>query len=304
MSSFTAYIFKTDSDTLLANARREASGLLFGQWTSTGNPVVHVVMGKEEGRSKGHSLYEAYRLCNIGEWRTVDRNDRDGRQRIAETVYHEKQSRRTAPGKTLIIDIDYVTGITPYLYTTGFTQSPTPRCELREQVGKVELLGGENPFTMVVRGHRNPSQISTMVSPPAYQTYAVVPRSHDAGRYAPSSQTQEVRIFSHQWYSNEKDLQVVVKELKRIADGELDISRDTINHDLTVMFTDDLYGRLWTVKFPPGFPMDGAKVSYKTRSSCGSDYPSLRDPKQPSVRDVRQAMERIVRHITGKGPIR
>ena len=304
MSSFTAYIFKTDSDTLLANARRGASGLLFGQWTSTGNPVVHVVMGKEEGRSKGHSLYEAYRLCNIGEWRTVDKNDRDGRHCTAESIYYEKQSRRDTLGKILILDVSNVAGITPYLYTPVFIQSPTQRCELRDQVGVVELLDGENPFTKDRRGHRNPSQISTMVSPPpAYQTYAVVPRSHDAGRYAPSSQTQEVRISSHQWYSNEKDLQVVVKELKRIANGELDISRDTINHDLTVMFTDNRYGRLWTVKFPPGFPMDGAKVSYKTRSSCGSDYPSLRDPKQPSFRDVRQAMERIVHHITGKGPI-
>jgi len=75
MSGFTTYIFKTDAGTLTANAKSEASGSLFGLWTSTGNPVVRVIMGKEETKTKGQRLYEAYRLCNIGEWRTVDRND-------------------------------------------------------------------------------------------------------------------------------------------------------------------------------------------------------------------------------------
>ena len=306
MSSFTVYLFKTDADTLTANAKSGASGSLFGLWTSTGNPVVRVIMGKEEAKTEGKRLYEAYRLCNIGEWRTVDGNDRDGRSHIAQSVHCEKQRGQAAAGKILILDINNLTGITPYLYTLVFIQTATQRCELWDQVGVVELLDGENPFNRGRRGHRNPSQISTIVNPPpAYQPYTVVPRSHDAGRYAPSSQTQEVRISSQQWYSNEKDLQVVVKELKRIAAGELDISRDTIDHDLTVMFTDDCHGRLWTVKFPSGFPMDGAEVSYKTRGSCGSDHdPSLRDRKEPSFRDVRQAMERIVRHITGKGPIR
>lgn len=310
MSSFTAYIFKTDADTLLANARRGGSGSLFGQWTSTGNPVVHAIMRKEEARNEGRLLYEAYRLCNIGEWRIVDRNDRDGRYRIAHTVFSERQSRRTAIGKILIIDVDNVTGINPYLYTPVLSQPPIQRYDLRVQVGIVELLDGENPFSRARRGLMNPSQFSPMVhAPPAYQQPAVVSWSQDARRYAPSTRTQEIDIASHQWYSNEKEgnanMQFVIKELKQIAEGyKLDISRDITTHDLTVMFTDNRYRRSWTVKFPSRFPEDGATISYKTWSSSGNEYPNLGEPKEPSCRDVREAMRRIVRHITEKGPIR
>jgi len=295
MSGFTVYIFKTDAEKLLADAGRQASGLLFGQWTSTGNPVVHVIMGKEEARTEGKRLYEAYRLCNIGEWRNVYRDDRDGRHRIAQTVNYEKQSRT----RILILDINVRAGITPYLY------QPTQYYELRDQVGVVELLEGENPFNRVRRSHRNPSQISTMVNPPpSYQQHTAGPQSHDPGWYAPSSQTREVDIPSYQWYSKEKDLQCVFKELKRFADGELDISRDTLTNDLTVKFTDNYHGRQWTVKFPSRFPKDGATVSHKTRSSSGTDFSSLGNPKEPSCHDVHEAMSRIVRHITGKGPVR
>lgn len=301
MSGFIVYIFKTDAEKLLANAGRRASGSLFGQWTSTGNPVVHVIMGKEEARTEGKRLYEAYRLCNIGEWRTVDRDDRDGRQRIAQTVYYEKQNRT----RILILDISNIAGIIPYLFEPVFTQPPTQYCELRDLGGDVELLEGENPFSSVRKGHRNPSQIATMVNPPpSYQQHAPVPRSHDQEWYAPSSQTREVDIPSFQWYSKQKDLQYVIKELKRFADGELDISRDTITSDLTVKFTDKHYRRQWTVKFPSRFPKDGAIVSHKTRSSSGTDFSSLGNPKEPSCHDVHEAMSRIVRHITVKGPVR
>jgi len=45
-----------------------------------GNAVIRVIMGKEEeAKPEGQRLDEAYRLCNIGDWRTVDRKDRDGR---------------------------------------------------------------------------------------------------------------------------------------------------------------------------------------------------------------------------------
>ena len=309
MSSFTVYLFKTDANTLLT-AKSGASGSLFGLWTSTGNPVVRVIMGKEEAKTEGQRLYEAYSLCNIGEWRTVDRNDRDGRSRIAQSVHCEKQCGQATAGKILILDINYLTGITPYLYTLVFIQTPTQRCELWDQVGVVELLDSENPFNRGRRGHRNPSQFSTMVDPPpAYQPFTVVPRSQDPGRYAPSSETQKAQVDtkSHQWYSNEKEgnanLQFVIKELKRIAEGELDISRDTITHDLTVMFTDNYYRRSWKVKFPSRFPIDGAIFSYKIRSSSGTEHSSSRDAKQPSCRDVRTAMGRIVRCISEKGPI-
>ncbi|XP_015751496.1 PREDICTED: uncharacterized protein LOC107331431 isoform X2 [Acropora digitifera] len=310
MSSFTAYIFKADADTLLANARRGASGSLFGLWTSTGNPVVRVIMGKEEAKTEGQRLYEAYRLCNIGEWRIVDRNDRDGRYRIAHTVFSERQSRRTAIGKILIIDVDNLTGINPYLYTPVLSQPPIQRYDLKVQFGIVELLDGENPFSRARRGLMNPSQFSPMVhAPPAYQQPAVVSWSQDARRYAPSTRTQEIDIASHQWYSNEKEgnanMQFVIKELKQIAEGyKLDISRDITTHDLTVMFTDNRYRRSWTVKFPSRFPEDGATISYKTWSSSGNEYQNLGEPKEPSCRDVREAMRRIVRHITEKGPIR
>ena len=304
MSSFTAYIFRSDADTLLANARRGESGSLFGQWTSTGNPVVHAIMRKEEARNEGRLLYEAYRLCNIGEWRIVDRNDRDGRYRIAHTVFSERQSRRTAIGKILIIDVNNMTGITPYLYTPVFTQLPIQRYELKEQLGVVEFLGGENPFIKARRGLMNPSQFSPVVNaPPAYQQQAFVPRSQDTRRYAPSSQTQEADISSHQWYANERDMQHVIKELKRVAEGELDISRDTVTHDLTVKFTDNRYGRSWTAKFPSSFPTEGATVSYKIQSSHGSEYQDYRGSKQPNFPDVQKAMGRIVRQIKEKGPI-
>ena len=300
MASFTVYIFKADADALLANPRRGGSGSLFGQWTSTGNPVVHAIMRKEEARNEGPLLYEAYRLCNIGEWRIVDRNDRDGRYGIAHTVFCERQSRRTAIGKILIIDVDNVTGITPYLYTPGFTQPPIQRYDLKEQVGVVETLGGENPFNRARRGLMNPSQFSPVVNaPPTYQEHAFVP-SQDARRYAPSSQSQQVAISSHQWYANEGDLQYVISELKGIAVGELDISRDTVTHDLTVQFTDNRYGRSWTAKFPYSFPKQGATVSYKIRSSSGAEH--RRDIKQPNFPDVQKAMDRILRYIKERGP--
>ena len=302
MSCFTAYIFKTDNDTLLASARKGGSGSLFGQWTSTGNPVVHVIMGKEEARAEGPRLYEAYRLCNIGEWRTAERNDIDGRYRIAQSVYREKVSKQAAP-RILILDIGYETGVTPYLYTPFISHTLTQHGELREQHGVMELLNGENPFRRV---YRSSSQISSMgYSSLAYPPNAVVSRSQDPERYA-SAQTHEVDIKPHQWYSNEKDgndnLQFVMKELKSIAAGEkLDISRDTINHDLTVTFTDRRYRRSLAVKFPSRFPEDGATVSYKIQSSYGAEY--WRHTKQPSCRVVRLAMERIVRQIKEKGQI-
>lgn len=312
MSTFTAYIFKADADTLLANARRGGSGSLFGQWTSTGNPVVHAIMRKEEARTEGRLLYEAYRLCHIGEWRSVDRNDIDGRYRIADTVFCDKQRRRAAIGKILIIDVDNATAdIIPYLYTPVFSQPPIQRYDLKGQVGVVEPLDGENPFNSARRGLMNPSQFSHVVNaPPAYHQHAVVPWSQDAPRYAPRAHTaQEIDILSHQWYSNEKEgnanLQVVIKELKQIAEGhKLDISRETATHDLTVTFNDNRHGRSWTVKFPSRFPADGASVSYKTRSSYGAEYPSSENPKEPSYGDVRQAIERIVLRIKRQGPIR
>ena len=302
MSSFTAYIFKTDCDSLITNARRGASaGSLFGQWTSTGNPVVHVIMKKEEAEIEGQRLYEAYRLCNIGEWRTVDRNERDGRHRIAQAIY-EKQRRRNGLGKFLILDVS-MSGIKPYLYTPVFIQAPTqPRCQLKDEVGDVEQLNGENPFSR--RGHRNPSQFSTMdYRSTAHQQHPVAMWSQEPGRYSPSAHPQDIDIRSHQWYSNEKEgnanLKFVIKELTQIAAGDkLDISRDTITHDLTVMFTDNRYRRSWTVKFPSGFPEDGASVSYKTFSPYGTENSSLLNPKEPGCPDVRDAMRRIVRYIT------
>lgn len=307
MSSFTAYIFKTDSDSLLANARRGASGSLFGQWTSTGNPVVHVIMRKEEAETEGQRLYEAYRLCNIGEWRTGEEHDRNGRHRIAQAIY-EKQSRRNALGRFLILDVSNVSGIKPYLYTPVFIQAPTQRWQLKDEVGVVERLDGENPFSR--RSHRNQPQFSTMgYPPPAYQQHAVAMWSQEPGRYASSAHSQEIEIKCHQWYSNEKEgnanLQVVIKELTQIAVGDkLDISRDTTTHNLTVMFTDNRYRRSWTLKFPSRFPQEGASVSYKTWSSSGTEHSSLRNPKEPSCGDVRVAIRRIVRYITEKGPIR
>jgi len=196
----------------------------------------------------------------------------------------------------LILDVNDVTGITPYLYTLVFIQTPTQHCELWEQIGKMEFIDGENPFSRDRRGNRN-------------QQHTVVPWSQEPGRYAPSAHRQEIDIASHQWYSNENkegnaNLQFVIKELEQIAVGDkVDISRDTVTHNLTVMFTDNRYGRSWTVKFPSRFPQDGATISYKTWSSYDTEYSSLRNPKEPSCRDVREAMRRIVRYIREKGPI-
>lgn len=310
MSGFTTYIFKTDADTLKANAKSGASGSLFGLWTSTGNPVIRVIMGKGEAKTEGQRLYEAYRLYNIGEWRTVARNDRDGRQRIAQSVHCEKQCGQAAAGKILILDINDVTGITPYLYTLVFIQTPTQHCELWEKIGKMEFIDGENPFSRDRRRQSTCSQISALGnSPPAYQPYTV-PQSQEPGLNMPSAHTRhEIDILPHQWYSNEKqghaNVQFVLEELKKIAVGDkLDISRDTTTHNLTVMFTDNRYRRSWTMKFPSRFPQEGASVSYKNWSSSGTEYSSLRDTKEPSCGDVRVAMRRIVRYITEKGPIR
>ncbi|KAL9971587.1 hypothetical protein ACROYT_G017767 [Oculina patagonica] len=91
-----------------------------------------------------------------------------------------------------------------------------------------------------------------------------------------------------QWYAGEygeASLKHVFDELKKIADGNVDMSRKTDTKDITLCFYRQ--GQEWQVKFPPDFPSSNAALSIN-RNLCatiGGD-------------DVEDAIRAIIRHIT------
>ena len=286
-SSFTAYIFNTDIETLKANAGRGAKGILFGQWTSTGNPVVHVIKGREEAKTVESHLYQSYRLCKIGEFHAAAGNVREGRDRIPQ-VYSSQSG--GAAQRFLFLDVGIST-ITPFLFTKQNT---------RGQVGKIEPLTGENPFNR--RPVNRVENTPTSTNQPGYQPSAAHQQWQRSSEHA-STQSQEVDVEAKQWYSDRSMLKFVLDKLKSLAEGgNVDISRDTQTHDLSVVFVDQHYGRSWVVEFPAKFPKDGATLTYTvSRSTHGRGSP-LRG-KQPNDVDPESAMRRIVRFITEKGPV-
>jgi len=243
---FTAYIFQEDYERLttleFAHARQnQKGGSLFGQWTSTGNPVIHRVMtfAHSQASRDAHAkeLYEGFRVCYIGEWRPVlgsiglDRQARDERELLRGP---------DAPARFLVLDVSRA-GIVPFL--------SVDRQTAQQENGTLERLPGKNPF------NKRESAGDPM---PLRRDYRY-PSQHAFAARAP--QFQEAFIPEEQWYSGDEGgqkLQKVLKDIKEIAVGDVDMSRDTKTHDISLSFIDKRKGNKWEIRFPQSFPTVGA----------------------------------------------
>ena len=252
--AFTTYIFQEDYDRLITQelshaSRQQRGGSLFGQWTSTGNPVIHRVMSfsqiQGERDAVAKSLYEGFRVCYIGEWRPVQAssyNDVQARERL--------QGRET-PTRFLVLDVSRIE-IVPFLLNRQTAQ---------QERGRLERLPGKNPFNkresfedpVPRRDYHDPSRY-----PLAQEGQPNVP--YQAPRAAPG-QFQEAITTNVQWYSGDKGnkiLQKVVEDIKEIAQGNVDMSRDKNTQDISLLFTDNRRGKKWEIRFPARFPGVGA----------------------------------------------
>ena len=263
--AFTAYIFEEDYDRLItkevshaAYSQQRKGGSLFGQWTSTGNPVIHRAMpfsspsqGTASRDAVARELYNGFRVCYIGEWRPVQhhnfnymhtresREEREARERLSQG--------REAPARFLVLDVSK-TDIVPFLINRETAQ---------QESGKLEKLSGKNPF----------NKRESFEEPMPRRDYDYAGVRHPAGRpnvpyKAPgAARFQEAFTTKVQWYSGEEGnqkLQKVVEDLKKIAMGNVDMSRDTITQDLSLSFKDKHRGNNWEIRFPSGFPTVGA----------------------------------------------
>ena len=276
--AFTTYIFKEDLARLKRDADplRETGGSLYGQWTSTGNPVVHVAMSKSGKYSDGVEtfFFKNYRLCHIGEWRNSDHRTREA------LLSKYKGSR---PVKRFVILEVNADAVYPFLFVDGKSQ----------EQGRVEALQGENPFNKLEllgtpslnyspgtsgTQHRLPATGREMRGnlvdvrsnqPPVshFQQYPVRTRQ---------PQVQDVYTSSSQWYakeSGEEKLKQVFLKLKDMATREeVEMSRDTRTHDMSMSFIDKYRNRKWEVKFSAYFPRDGALVTNKSQALPHGPY--------------------------------
>ena len=253
MASCTAYIFEEDfvrltTQEFLHASRQQRGGSLFGQWTSTGNPVIHRAMffsaSQSERDKMGKDLYDMFRICHIGEWRPAPSHGGND--------YHEMNARgdlwRTGfPARFLVLDVSRG-DIVPFLF-----EGQTPKGR-----GRLERLPGKNPFNQTELLERRPEPAR---NPPRVQpTY--VGQSTWASAQPAASQTQEAVTSGVQWYSsdegNEK-LKKVHQEFKEIAfGGKVDMSRDTATQNISLSFTDSRCRKKWEVQFPARFPTVGA----------------------------------------------
>ena len=259
--AFTAYIFQEDYDRLKTlefphAIQQQKGGSLFGQWTSTGNPVIHRALsfGQSQGErgEVARSLYEGFRVCHIGEWRPVetftpDTQAREGRERLV-------RGGEPTLVRFLVLDVSR-TEIVPFLLN---------RQTNRHEKGILEKLPGKNPFNkresfeepMPRRDHGY--RDNPVLRYPAGQPN--VPRH--APREAP--QFQHAFTSGVQWYSGDEGntkLQKVVASFQEIALGrDVAMSRDTATQDISLSFTDNRRRKKWEIKFPPDFPRVGALV--------------------------------------------
>ncbi|KAL9971588.1 hypothetical protein ACROYT_G017768 [Oculina patagonica] len=269
---FTAYIFQEDFDRLTKRELSHASqsqkgGSLFGQWTSTGNPVVHFAMSFSASKfnrdQMGKDLYDAFKICYIGEWRPVHSHGGNDS--------HEMNARGNlwgpgAPARFLVLDVSRAS-IVPFLF-----DRQTPK-----GTGNLERLPGENPFNK--RDVFRPSQSTVNYNNPqryGQQSGAVVHRQVAGPSRAP--QYQEAVTTKPQWYASDegsKKLQKVHDDFKKIArGGHVEMSRDSRSQDISMSFTDIHNQREWEVKFPPSFPYGGAVLIEKPgpRTSSPAEY--------------------------------
>lgn len=297
--AFTAYIFKEDYERLTKRefnyaSQNQKGGSLFGQWTSTGNPVIHRALSfgqSHDSRDEevARNLYDGFRVCYIGEWRPVQSYEQNAMQ-ARQHLWRRRES--VAPTKFLVLDVSK-TGIVPFL----LNRQPTP-----EMRGVLEKLSGENPF--------NRSDVFRQSQPVV--NYSNPPRhGNEAGGAVAAQhwrqdqpQNQEAYTTAYQWYSGEKGtskLQDVLGKLQEIAQQEkVDMSRDRDTQDITLSFTDKRRARKWEVKFPAQFPSVGAVViGYQGTTS----RPMNEHRIAAGDRNVNTAVSKIVNYIESKTSI-
>ena len=133
--AFTAYIFQEDYDRLTRQevthaSRQQKGGSLFGQWTSTGNPVIHRAMSFSQSQSDrdavAKSLHEAFRVCHIGEWRPVESHTYD--MEASEARQRLISGRGEPPTGFLVLDVSK-TEIVPFLLNCKTDQYERGRLE-------------------------------------------------------------------------------------------------------------------------------------------------------------------------------
>ena len=288
MAEFTAYIFKEDVQKLNSEAgfAGQKCGSLFGQWTSTGNPVVHYVVPSTVSRADseryGAKLWDDYRLCHIGEWRSVrpqrGQNVQDAGRHLLSNFKDGK------PKRFLVLDVE-VHDIKPHLFES----------ETQRRSGKVESLDGENPFN---RPDTNP-QPSTgrhFHQSSHHQGQSNAAQGRDWLRPQPRPQLQPADTRYSQWYSapkgNEK-LGKAFEDFKKIASQDhVEMTRDVDTQDISMVFRDQRNLKKWKVDFPSNFPYEGALLieDPDLRSKC-------KKYRQSTNTNVNQAVKNMISHI-------
>ena len=276
----TTYIFKEDLARLKRDADplRETGGSLYGQWTSTGNPVVHVAMSKSGKYVDGVEtfLFKNYRLCHIGEWRIANPD-----HRTREALQSKYKGSR--PAKRFVILEVTADAAYPFLFVDGKSQGE----------GRVEALQGENPFNKAEllgvssmnypqgnlrEQHRLPATGREMRRNPDHFPSSQLPVSHypQYQVHSRQPQVQEAQTSSYQWYADERGQEIlrqVFEMMKEIAHrGEVEMTRDTHTHDMAMSFTSESYKK-WEVKFRRNFPLGGASVTNKSQAFQQTPYP-------------------------------
>lgn len=290
MEVFTAYIFHEDKEKLNEEVRRRATqkgGSLFGQWTSTGNPVVHYAVSYNDRAATeriGGNLWEGYRLCHIGEWRPVTSYG-GGVQPDRRAVLSDFRGGR--PKRFLVLDVDG-TRILPYLFEN----------ELEKGRGKLEILSGENPFNRPDVLHPQQLTRHDYGEPRHYEQQSAAVQQWTRPRpqpYQQGPQLQEAFTTERQWYSGDKGsskLQKVLADFKKIAyQDHVEMSRDTTTQNISMSFIDERHRKKWEVKFPSMFPNEGAILI---------ENPGSRSPRklQQSYSDkANQAVKNMISYI-------
>lgn len=288
MSAFTTYIFLEDYDRLirqeLPHCTSDKGGRLFGQWTSTGNPVVHHAMSYSYPSSRddmARNLYDKFRVCYIGEWRPV-------RTQVGNADYNEMLKRKDlcrggdAPGRFLVLDVSK-TDVVPFLFER----------QVPKGMGSLEKLPGKNPFNQSVNVRQPPRQPArSHNNPPPYSD----PPAAAAGQYwnqaRPAPQFQEAATTGFQWYSAGDDgsekLRKVLEDFKEIAQhNQVDLSRDKMTQDISMSFVDARSRKNWEVKFPANFPKEGALlIKYPGKPYREDITPATSDMASKAVKNM------------------
>lgn len=282
--AFTTYIFKEDLATLKKDADplRATGGSLYGQWTSTGNPVIHVAVSKSGKYMDGVEtfLFKNYRMCHIGEWRVANPDHRTREKLLS-------KYKGSGPAKRFVIIEVTAEAAYPFLFVDGKSHGE----------GRVEALQGENPFNKVEmlgvpsmnypqgnlrEQHRFPAAGREMRRNPDHVPSSQLPVSHwqQYQVHARQPQVQEAKTSFSQWYAGElgqEKLKQVFEKMKEIAHrGDVEMTRDTHTHDMAMSFTSEDYKK-WEVKFRSNFPFGGASVTNKSQAFTQTPYPICGD---------------------------